>query len=233
MKTLTPTFIIIALLVAAFLGGYFIHHNEEPAVQQRITLEEILSIRELHLVKHTYHDLFFLHRKNDMNKPIRAIVEVPVTITAYLNLRDIRLMYEGDTLKKVILPSAILDEPAYQVSRMKILETRGFQVHAGKDLYPTVGNYLGDIIRARSDSARSLAIANRILVQAEAEGKAYVESILKTLGHGDVTVTFDSEAKDKAIAEYLVTLLREDFLSPVLPQKISEPIVLGFLPLPK
>lgn len=142
-------------------------------------------------------------------------------------------MYAGDTLIKVILPSAILATPAYQVGSMNMLETRGFQWHIGKDLYPAIGNYLRDAIHARMDSARNLAIANRILIQAEVEGKACVEIILKTLGRPDVMVTFNNEAKEKAAAAYRVTLLREEFLSPALPQKRSEPIVLGFLPLPK
>lgn len=233
MKTITPTLIIIALIVAAFLGGYFFHHKQEPVAPQKITLEQIVSIRELHLVKHTYNDLFFLHRKNDNHKPIRAIVEVPVTITAYLNLRDIKLVYAGDTLTQVILPPAILATPAYQVGNMNILETRGFQWHIGRDLYPAVGNYLRDVIRGRMDSTRNLAIANRILIQTEVEGKACVEIILKTLGRSDVKVSFNNEAKETAAAEYMVTLLREKFLSPALPPKRSEPIVLGFLPLPK
>jgi len=204
MKTITPTLLISGLIVAAFLGGLFYQDIHAPA-PQKITLEQILSIRELHLVKHTYHDLFFLHRNKDEHKAMRAIVQVPVTITAYLNLKNIQLVYEGDSLRKVILPPAILDEPVYQMNQAVVRETRGFQVHAGKDLYPAVSAYLAEVIRNRMDTVRNRAIANRMLVQAEAEGKEYIESILHTLGREDVKVTFGDAAKDKAAAEYVIS----------------------------
>ncbi len=234
MKTLAPT-IAMLLVIAAFFGGLFFQRKPAPETPQKLTLEEILSIRELHLVKHTYQDLFFLHRKNDRNKAIRAVVQVPVTITAHLNLKDIDLVYTGDTLKKVILPAATLGEAAYQVQRMDILETRGFQLHAGKDLYPAVIGYFGDIIHNRMDSARMLAMANRILVQAEAEGKMYVEDMLRTLGRADIQVTFDNEAKDEAVIAYIATLKKDTprYPSQRVPESELETVMMGFLPLPR
>jgi hypothetical protein len=232
MKTLAPT-IAMLFIIAAFIGGLFFQRKPVPAAAQKLTLEQILSIRELHLVKHTYHDLFFLHRKNNRNKAIRAVVQVPVTITAHLNLKDIDLVYSGDTLRKVILPAATLGEANYQVHRMNILETRGFQLHAGQDIYPAVIRYFGDVIHTRMDSARNLAVTNRILVQAEAEGKMYVEDMLKTLGRADIQVTFNNEAKDKAVVEY-VTEHKKDmprYPSQRIPESELETVMMGFLPL--
>ena len=73
---------------------------------QQLTLEQVLYIKELHLVKHTYNDLFFLHKKNDKSKAIRAMVQVPVTITAYINLKEIRLVRQNDSIRQIILPHA-------------------------------------------------------------------------------------------------------------------------------
>ena len=234
MKTLAPT-IAMLLVIAAFFGGLFFQRKQAPAAPQKLTLEQILSIRELHLVKHTYNDLFFLHRKNNRNKAIRAVVQVPVTITAHLNLKDIELIYTGDTLRKIILTAATLGEPNYQVQQMEILETCGFQLHAGPDLYPAVIRYFGDVIHSRIDSARNLAVANRILVQAEAEGKMYVEDMLKTLGRTDIVVTFNNEAKDKAVVEYVTTHKKETprYPSQRLPESELETVMMGFLPLPR
>ncbi|MEQ1588322.1 MAG: DUF4230 domain-containing protein [Cyclobacteriaceae bacterium] len=208
--------------------------RKEPTSQpQQLTLEQILSIRELHLVKHTYNDLFFLHRKNNPAKPIRAMVQVPVTITAYLNLKDIELVYSGDSIQKLILPRASLNEPVYHINRVTIRETRSFQIHAGKDLYPLVGSYLGEVINARMDTTRSLAITNRILLQAEAEGMEYIKTMLHTVGHKEVLVTFNDEIKDKEVDEYLKALHKNDFV-PVHPTYTAhlDAIPFGFLPLP-
>jgi hypothetical protein len=97
-------------------------------------LEQVLSIRELHLVKHTYNDLFFLHRKNDKAKAIRAIVRVPVVVTAHLNLKEIQLVKSGDSIKQIILPRAIVNEPQYHVEKMVLRETRTFPLYAGSDI---------------------------------------------------------------------------------------------------
>lgn len=85
---------------------------------------------------------------------------------------------------------------------MVIRETRAFQLHAGKDLYPLVGRYLGDILAERIDTVRNLAMVNRILVQAEAEGKEYIEGVLKAAGRANVKVTFGDEASDNEVIRF-------------------------------
>lgn len=234
MKTLTPI-LVIGMIVAAFLGGLFYRQIKPINTPQQLTLEQILSIRELHLVKHTYHDLFFLHRNNDPSKPIRAMVQVPCTITAYLNLKEVQLVYEGDSIRKVVLPHAILDEPIYQVNRLTVRETRGFQLHAGKDLYPDVTAQLSSVIQNRMDTARSMALANHILLQAEAEAKEYVESLLHTFGHSSVTVTFNDEKTDKAVSDYLEAIHKTKF-TPARSHNFTslrESITMGYLPMEK
>ncbi len=229
MKTIVPTLVIIGIIVAAFLAGLFYHHVSPPPTPQQLTLEQILSIRELHLVKHQYHDIFLLHRQNDQDKPVRAIVQVPVTVTAYLNLKDIKLEYHHDTLQRVILPHAILNQPVCELNNLTIRETRGFQLHVGKDLYPQVGRYLAAAIQTQLDSARHHAIGHQILIQAEAEGKEYIESILLALGHGGVTVTFNDEAKDQEVQEYIQALHRNRWVPYTRPSIIARvnPFMLG------
>lgn len=234
MKTLAPI-LALGLIVAAFIAGLFYGHIKSPATPQQLTLEQILSIRELHLVKHTYNDLLFLHRNNDPAKAIRAMVQVPITITAYINLKDVTLERKGDTIQKVILPHAILNEPVYHLDKSIIRETRGFQLYAGKDLYPTVSTYLSQVIHGRMDSARNLAATNRILIQAEAEGKEYIESILRTLGHRAVVVTFNDQARDKEVDDYLKALQKDQWVPPARSTLTinAEAIPFGFLPLSK
>src|SRR5258706_10395163 len=188
MKTFIP---ILVIIVLAFAAGYFYHKSTPLPSPQQLTLEQILSIKELHLVKHTYTDLFFLHKKNNPNKPIRAIVQVPVTITAYLNLKEIQLVRENDSIKTIVLPHAKLNEPNYHVGQMIIRETRSLQVHVGKDLYPLVGEYIRERISERIDTLRKAAITYRILNQAETEGKEYIESLLIAVNRKDIKVIFE------------------------------------------
>jgi Protein of unknown function (DUF4230) len=233
MKTITPL-LIIGLIVAAFLGGLLFHQIKPPASPQQLTLEQILSIRELHLVQHTYQDVFYLHRHNDPGKPIRAIIKMPVTVTAYLNLKDIKLVFQGDTVSRVILPPAVMHGPVYHMNAMNIRETRGFQVHLGRDLYPKVGGYLGALIQERMDTTRHLAETDNILLRAEAEGKEYVQSILTQLGHKDVLVTFNDEHKDQEVNEFINTFYQKEFVPTTRPNPAAKLSVIpfGLLPLP-
>jgi hypothetical protein len=189
MKTFI-SILILGVVTAAFIGGMFYGRFKPiPPSPQQLTLEQILSIKELHLVKHTYNDLFFLHKHNDPSKAIRAIVQVPVVVTAYIDLKEIKLIKENDSVRQIVLPRAKLNDPQYQVHNMLIRETRSVQLHVGKDLYPQVGTYLQQLIAVRTDTVRNMAVTNRILAQAEEEGKEYVITLLRELGHPEIRVT--------------------------------------------
>ncbi len=203
MKTLTYI-LAICLVAAAFIGVMHYGRVKSEPEPQHLSLEQILSIKELHLVRHVYQDLFFLHKKNDKTKAIRAIVHVPVELTAYLNLKEIKVVYDHDSIQQVVLPHARLNEPHFKIDQLVVRETRSFQVYAGKDLYPLVARYVGELLTERMDTVRNLAIANRILIQAEAEAKEYIEGLLKAAGRSDIQVTFGDEATDKEVIKFNV-----------------------------
>jgi hypothetical protein len=221
----------IGLIVAAAIGGFFYGRISHAPSPQKLTLEQILSIKELHLVKHTYSDLFFLHRKNNPNKAIRAMIQVPVTVTAYIDLKEIQLVGTGDSIRKIILPTAQLHDPVYHLNKMVVRETRGWQLHAGKDLYAQVSNYLGQTIATRVDTARTLAVNNRILIQAEAEALEYITKMLHSLNRTDIEVTFGNTKKDEGVLTYLKETQHPMLISPSAKPVKTDAFVFGFLPL--
>jgi hypothetical protein len=56
-----------------------------------------------------------------------------------------------------------------------------------------VSTYLQGVLAARADTVRNLAVANRILIQAEEEGRQYMMDLLRELGRPDVVVRFEGE----------------------------------------
>ncbi len=118
---------------------------------------------------------------------------------------------------------------------MIIRETRSFQIHAGKDLYPLIGSYLGERVATRMDTAKHLAETNRILIQAEAEGKEYVEGLLHAFGRQDIVVTFDDKNAVKEVDEYLRVLNKNKFVPLPRPGYTAhlDAMPFGFLPLPR
>jgi hypothetical protein len=205
----TSIYIPAFLFLCGVAIGILIYREfrKEPRTDpQQLTLEQILYIKELHLVKHTYNDLFFLHKKNDKSKAIRAMVQVPVTVTAYINLKEIKLVKQNDSICQIILPHAQLNDPQYYIDKAVVRETRSFQLYAGKDLYPQVAGYMKDAIEERSTAVSNMAIGSRILVQAEAEAKQYIEHLLTTFGHQGIHVTFGDPEIDKEVENFEKTL---------------------------
>jgi hypothetical protein len=228
----------ILLILCLLLGITILHHSwyqpvSHARVPQQITMEQILSIRELHLVRHTYNDLFFIHRGNNPARPIRALVQVPVTTTAYVNLKEMSLVRSGDTLCKIILPRARLHDPVYHVDQLIVRETRSFQMHAGKDSYPQVISYLQTTIAARMDTARALAIRNYILLQTEAEAKEYIESMIRAMGHPHVPVMISDPATTQEVIKYTAGLRENEQVMKAsrTPDRKGQAARLGFLPL--
>ncbi|MEQ8361548.1 MAG: DUF4230 domain-containing protein [Cyclobacteriaceae bacterium] len=209
------TIFLLALALGTGLGVWVTQTWISPTGRNTpARLEEVLVVKELHLVRQVYNDIFFLHRKNDQTKAIRAVAQVPVTITAFINLKDMQWVKRNDSIKQIILPKAELNEPSYGIAEMEIKETRGFQFHVGRDLYPQVSTYLSAIIAERQDTIHQRALDNKILTQAEAEGKQYIEGLLKGIGRQDVQVTFGDEAIDRAVAELTKTLTKENPTTP-------------------
>lgn len=200
MKTFI-SILTLGVITGAFIAGFFYGRFKPTPVPQQLTLEQILSIKELHLVKHIYNDLFFLHKKNNNTKAIRAIAQVPVIVTAYMDLKEVQLIKRNDSIVQIVLPHARLNDPHYQVEKMVIRETRSFQIHVGRDLYTQVCQHLQQVIATRTDSVRHLAVANRILAQAEKEGKEYVIKLLQELGHGKIEIIVADEQSTTALIQ--------------------------------
>ena len=162
--------------------------KDKTKPEGRIHLHEITEIKELHLVKHHYSDLFFLHKKNNLKKPIVAIVQIPVTITAHVDLRGIIISKKSKEEVVVLLPKAKVNQPIYEIENMNIRETGNFSIQVGTRHYPMVAESLRDQINQRKDSLISIAVANNIIEQTETGAKSWVENFLKSAGYKNVTV---------------------------------------------
>lgn len=162
--------------------------KDKTKPEGRIHLHEITEIKELHLVKHRYSDLFFLHKKNNLEKPIVAIVQIPVTITAHVDLRGIIISKKFKEEMVVLLPKAKVNQPIYEIEKMNIRETGNFSIQVGTRHYPLVAESIRDQINHRKDSLINIAVVNKIIEQTETGAKSWVENFLKSAGHKNVTV---------------------------------------------
>ncbi len=183
------------LIVAAVVGGIIIGRRlNKPGTGSLAKLEEIKKIKELHLVKHNYQDISFIHRKSDPSKAVRAILVMPVSVTGYIDLEQIEVVHNEDSIERIILPDPILGDPNFYVDKMEIRSVRDFQIHIGRDLYSEVLEYFKKLAVSRKDSIRKLSISNGLLTETRNESRKYVLSLLNGLRLGFVRLEFRSGA---------------------------------------
>ena len=192
MNPKSTSAIIIAVLagVVVIANLYFTFRTKFQEPVAGMKLEEVISVKELHLVKHHYNDQFYLHRKNNPEKAVRAIADIPVTVTAYIDLKAVKVIRSNDSIKQIVLPRAKMIDPQYHISELQVKKTRSFIFYVGKDLYPEVANYLKDNLASRAAVIKERAVSNNIILQAETEAKLYVESLLRATGHPNVAVVY-------------------------------------------
>ncbi|WP_298539969.1 DUF4230 domain-containing protein [uncultured Aquimarina sp.] len=187
----------LTLIIGASVGIVIYKKYFDPPRSDRATLEKILKIKELHLVKHVYEDMFFLHRKNNPNKSVRAIAQVPVEINGFINLNDAKIIKKSDSVHHIQLPSPQIDEPNYQIDKMIVKSVKKFQFHMGSDLYSDVLKYVQEIVDKRKESIKQKAIKRNILKQTEEEAIVYFKSILLGFDMEHIDVVIDQSVVDK------------------------------------
>ena len=164
-KTLLIIVLVLSLLSGSIAGIWIYKKFFERQKSDRATLEKVHKIKELHLVQHVYEDLFFLHRKNNPNKAVRAIAQVPVKLNAFIDLDKALIIRQGDSIHQIKLPMAQLDEPNYMIDKM--------------------------IVKSVKESIKQKAIRRDILTQTENEAIAYFKSILFSFNKDYIEVVVD------------------------------------------
>ncbi len=190
-KTVT---IVLLSLALGIIGGVLIHKRfVKPNSNDIAKFKEIIKIKELHLLKHTYQDLTFIHRKNDTSKSLKAVATVPVNISAFIDLTKMQIKYCSDTISKILLPSPQMTDPNYQIDKMEVKRIKSFQLHIGKDLYSEVLNYLKDIVNRRKKAIIQLSVKNGIIKETKESAKEYITSLLKGFTLKPVPIEFLQE----------------------------------------
>ena len=190
------TFIIIGLtLVIGVVGGIFIQKKiTKPNSKIAITMfEEIIKVKELHLIKHKYQDLSFIHKKNDPDKTLRAIAIIPVVVSSYIDLNDIEINKKNDSIIGIVLPEPQLEDPNFKTDKMEVKSVRDFQIYMGKDLHSEVLKYFRENTIRRKEAIIKLSIDNGIINETKEDAAEYIYSLMKGLGLNQVPVIFKDE----------------------------------------
>jgi len=186
----TLIIILLALVLGSLLGAFIHKKFAKPAPKDIAVFQEIIKQRELHLIKHLYQDVCFIHRKNDTSKAIKAITIIPVSLSAYIDLKKLEIKMKGDSVKSIMLPSPEIGDPNYRVDSMQVIQVKSSFIHIGKDLYTEVTEQIQNIVQLRKEAILETSVKYDIIGQTKNEALEYISSLLKSLNMSHVQVSF-------------------------------------------
>ena len=137
-------------------------------------LAEIVKKRELHLVEYRYTDYMFLHKKDQLKKPIRFIVKVPVKVSAAIDLRKVAI----DSIKKsIVLPIPTIVDTSMAFEKAEVIKVRdGLSIIGGRgqEVLLTLQNRMEEC----KNRVAINAIHAGIIEQAKEEAEDFINDLL-------------------------------------------------------
>ncbi len=106
---------IIAILVAVpvTIWGYSKLHHPRKYLEEAQVKEVILQ-QDFHGAKVVLNDVYFVHRRNKPDRPIIAYYEIPVEISAFVDLKDMVVSSDENQNITILLPDPKLDVPNFK-----------------------------------------------------------------------------------------------------------------------
>jgi len=114
MKSHLLTAFIVAVIVVplAIWGTSKFHHPRKYLEEAQV--KEVILQQDFHGAKVVLNDVYFVHRRNKPNRPIIAYYEIPVEISAFVDLEQMVVSSDGNQNITILLPDPKLDDPNFK-----------------------------------------------------------------------------------------------------------------------
>lgn len=152
---------------------------------------EIKKIKNLHLVKHTIQNILFLHKENNPEKSVHAVVKTKCIVSCYINLEEAEFIKENDMLVKIILPEPALADPFFDINGLEVgkVSEVNFTWFKNNAAVSWLNDFKSLLVQEKEKSKKT-AINNGILDDAKQQAIAYVNGIMNVTGNKDVLIEF-------------------------------------------
>ncbi len=189
MKNLKLLFVFTVLLAVCFGCK-----KKEPIGFAE--LREITKKRDLHLVEYRYHDMIFLHKKDNPNKKLRMIVKYPVTIAAYVDLKQMEI---DSMKKKITLPYPDLRDANVRFDEAEFIKVRDGMLLSFGGAREEMLELLKGRMKESQDRIAKNATDLGIRDQAKTETEAFIKDLLASMGLNGFTIDFKKSDSVAAI----------------------------------
>jgi hypothetical protein len=113
MKAYLFTSIIAILIVVPITIWATLELQHPRKYLEEGQVKEVILKQDFHGAKVVLNDVYFVHRRNKPNRPIIAYYEIPVEISAFVDLEDMVVSSDGNQNITILLPDPKLDVPDF------------------------------------------------------------------------------------------------------------------------
>jgi len=186
--------IVLALILGGIVGSGILKHPKTLGVQGDVLiLQNIKNIEELDLVSYYFEDVMQLDKNNNPKK-LKAVACVPVTMDAYINMKNIQYVTgKNDSITKILLPRPVFRTPVFSHddSQIKIIDVSHpfIQIGSGNSMADNF-QIINDKEKSDGDSILLKAKNLHLLNQADTNAVLYVKNLLISFKHPLVPIEF-------------------------------------------
>lgn len=165
MKTHLLTGLIVALIVGplAIWGTSKFHHPRKYLEESQV--KEVILQQDFHGAKVVLNDVYFVHRRNKPNRPIIAYYEIPVEISAFVDLKEMVIESDENQNITILLPDPKLDVPNFKWDQAEFesLRVLDLDVTLFENRMEAAINEIKEIEAERKDKITQAALNSGIL----------------------------------------------------------------------
>lgn len=206
MKTHLLTGLIVALIVGplAIWGTSQFHHPRKYLEESQV--KEVILQQDFHGAKVVLNDVYFVHRRNKPNRPIIAYYEIPVEISAFVDLKEMVIESDENQNITILLPDPKLDVPNFKWDQAEFesLRVLDLDVTLFENRMEAAINEIKEIEAERKDKITQAALNSGILKLTKLQLADVLEAIFLPLDQ-EVSIRFAGDELSDEFENSLMT----------------------------
>jgi hypothetical protein len=192
--------VIIAILIAVPITIWATLELQHPRKYlEEGQVKEVILQQDFHGAKVVLNDVYFVHRRNKPNRPIIAYYEIPVEISAFVDLEQMVVSSDGNQNITILLPDPKLDVPNFlwDKAEFESLRLLDLDITLFENRMEAAMQEIKEIEEARTEKIMQTALKSGIIELTKLQLSEVFEAIFLPLDQ-EVSIRFASdEAPDE------------------------------------
>mgnify|MGYP003111254666 CR=1 FL=1 len=206
MKAYLLTALFVTLIVAPLAVWATLELQHPRKYLEESQVKEVILQQDFHGAKVVLNDVYFVHRRNKPNRPIIAYYEIPVEISAFVDLKEMVVSSDDDQNITILLPDPKLDVPNFKWDQAEFesLRVLDLDVTLFENRMEAAMNEIKEIEAERKDKITQAALNSGILELTKLQLSEVFEAIFLPLDQ-EVSIHFAGDESPDEFENSLMT----------------------------